>query len=522
MDYIQRARNNPEELANNGLMVQLIDQIAGLAGGLAATNQEIRTIKHEQAELKTQVKSLMKSGRGVYYDAFGLVHQNGLFYLDSMRIFTTGNVDESRIKNVLREADVNIKRIRLLGSDPNKDRKTWCAYFDITERPSFFRAAEVLRHQKVGIDDNLTQAGRIERKRMAPLRQDIMRQGAIPVWRNGAELYIKERPGGKAQPYGTRNDTDSDLGSAEYGADGGDSDGEGTAAAEQGADGSEYVGGNAGGGEGGASGSRGPGGGTSGVAAAATTAAAGKGCVRGPKMAAVGSAAPAVAGATNPTAAIAPTTTSWARGVRAPLSPSVACRAGPAAIAPSVGANPTARAPPPPPPPEPIPSGHELALIANNKSKIPPEASLSAVKAKPSKQLRTEGTIGLMYTASPGTLERASYRPPAGRDPRVPGPDSRGVDAEGFRLVAGSTRNGQPYQEQCVMLPFCHFAFCQTPGPPAMQYILYLQSSSAHAMWVSGDVLTDLWTWVRDIDIPAQVTHVLTASLSFWGTTPPS
>ncbi|EFJ42104.1 hypothetical protein VOLCADRAFT_97859 [Volvox carteri f. nagariensis] len=85
------------------------------------------------------------------------------------------------------------------------------------------------------------------------------------------------------------------------------------------------------------------------------------------------------------------------------------------------------------------------ALIANNKSKIPPEASLSAVKAKPSKQLRTEGTIGLMYTASPGTLERASYRPPAGRDPRVPGPDSRGVDAEGFRLVAGSTRNGQQY-----------------------------------------------------------------------------
>ncbi|EFJ43881.1 hypothetical protein VOLCADRAFT_95991 [Volvox carteri f. nagariensis] len=148
MDYIQRARNNPEELANNGLMVQLIDQIAGLAGGLAATNQEIRTIKHEQVELKTQVKSLMKSGLGVYYDAFGLVHQNGLFYLDSMRIFTTGNVDESRIKNVLREADVNIKRIRLLGSDPNKDRKTWCAYFDITERPSFFRAAEVLRHQK--------------------------------------------------------------------------------------------------------------------------------------------------------------------------------------------------------------------------------------------------------------------------------------------------------------------------------------------------------------------------------------
>ncbi|EFJ47572.1 hypothetical protein VOLCADRAFT_91834 [Volvox carteri f. nagariensis] len=116
--------------------------------------------------------------------------------------------------------------------------------------------------------------------------------------------------------------------------------------------------------------------------------------------------------------------------------------AGPAAIAPSVGANPTARAPPPPPP-ESIPPGHELALIGNNKSKIPPEATLSAAKAKPPKQLRTEGTIGLMYTASPGTLERASYRPPAGRDPRVQGLDSRAVDAEGFRLVAGGTRNGQ-------------------------------------------------------------------------------
>ncbi|EFJ39929.1 hypothetical protein VOLCADRAFT_100348, partial [Volvox carteri f. nagariensis] len=89
------------------------------------------------------------------------------------------------------------------------------------------------------------------------------------------------------------------------------------------------------------------------------------------------------------------------------------------------------------------PCGRVLALIGNNKSKIPPETTLSAVKAKPPKQLRTEGTIGLTYTASPGTLERASYRPPAGRDPRVQGPDSRGVDAEGFRLVAGSTRNGQ-------------------------------------------------------------------------------
>ncbi|EFJ44414.1 hypothetical protein VOLCADRAFT_95295 [Volvox carteri f. nagariensis] len=130
----------------------------------------------------------MKNGRGVYYDVFGLVHQNGLFYLDSMRIFTTGSVDESRLRDILREADVNIKRIRLLGNDPSKDRRTW--------------AAEALQHQKVGIDDNLTQAGRVERKCLAPLRQDIMRQGAIPVWRNGAELYIKERPGGKAQPYG--------------------------------------------------------------------------------------------------------------------------------------------------------------------------------------------------------------------------------------------------------------------------------------------------------------------------------
>ncbi|EFJ48445.1 hypothetical protein VOLCADRAFT_91150 [Volvox carteri f. nagariensis] len=70
-------------------------------------------------------------------------------------------------------------------------------------------------------------------------------------------------------------------------------------------------------------------------------------------------------------------------------------------------------------------------------------AQLGPGRAKPPKQLRTEGTIGLTYTASPGTLERASYRPPAGRDPRVQGPDSRGVDTEGFRLVAGSTRNGQ-------------------------------------------------------------------------------